>query len=94
MAVLNQLKDWIADFLDHNKDMTASEIGHNQLVEQVGVLTKYFSPNLQILVCIISREKISSRDFWYFIRRFHQAKIFILLLFSKQNTFYCISPEF
>ncbi len=35
MQIFNQLKDWIANFLDHNKDMTASEIGHNELVEQV-----------------------------------------------------------
>ena len=29
------LRDWISRFLDSNKDMTASEIGHNMLVEQV-----------------------------------------------------------
>lgn len=26
-----QLRDWISNFLDHNKDMTASLIGHNML---------------------------------------------------------------
>ena len=31
------LRDWIADFLDNNKDMTASLIGHNMLIEQVMV---------------------------------------------------------
>ena len=29
------LRDWIATFLEENKDMTASLIGHNMLVEQV-----------------------------------------------------------
>ena len=35
MAVFPSIRDWLADFLDHHKDMTASEIGENQLIEQV-----------------------------------------------------------
>ncbi len=29
------IRDWIAEFLDENKDMTASMIGRNMLIEQV-----------------------------------------------------------
>ncbi|XP_064638655.1 inositol 1,4,5-trisphosphate receptor type 3-like isoform X2 [Lineus longissimus] len=36
-----QLRDWMERFLDNNKDMTASEIGHNLLVEQVLRLVHY-----------------------------------------------------
>ena len=35
-----QLRDWISRFLDSNKDMTASLIGHNMLVEQVRVASR------------------------------------------------------
>ncbi|CAH1800283.1 unnamed protein product [Owenia fusiformis] len=36
-----QLRDWIEVFLEENKDMTASLIGHNMLVEQVLRLVHY-----------------------------------------------------
>ena len=29
------IRDWIAEFLDENKDMTSSLIGRNMLIEQV-----------------------------------------------------------
>jgi len=29
------IRDWIVEFLDDNKDMTASMVGRNMLVEQV-----------------------------------------------------------
>lgn len=31
MAYFPQIRDWISNFLDNNKDMTASLIGHNLL---------------------------------------------------------------
>lgn len=34
------IRDWIAEFLDYNKDMTASLVGRNMLIEQV-VSLKY-----------------------------------------------------
>ena len=30
------IRDWIVEFLDDNKDMTASMVGRNMLIEQVG----------------------------------------------------------
>ncbi len=53
MQIFNQLKNWIANFLDHNKDMTASEIGHNELVEQV----------LVVNVAVVSYQNISKLVF-------------------------------
>ena len=35
MDLFAQLKPWIARFLDSNKDMTASDVGHNKLIEEV-----------------------------------------------------------
>ncbi|EDV25315.1 uncharacterized protein TRIADDRAFT_55241 [Trichoplax adhaerens] len=35
LSFMSELKQWIASFLDANKDMTASLIGHNMLIEQV-----------------------------------------------------------
>ena len=35
LEVFDQLKPWIADFLDHNTHMTASHVGYNQLVAEV-----------------------------------------------------------
>jgi len=32
------IRDWIAEFLMDIKDMTASEIGRNMLIEQVSIL--------------------------------------------------------
>ena len=32
------IRDWITEFLDENKDMTASMIGRNMLIEQVTYL--------------------------------------------------------
>ena len=29
------IRDWIVEFLDDNKDMTASMVGRNMLIEQV-----------------------------------------------------------
>ena len=37
VAIFPVLRDWIADFLDQNKCMFASEIGHNMLIEQVRI---------------------------------------------------------
>ncbi len=41
MKYFPSLRDWISRFLDENKDMTASLIGHNMLVEQVLRLVHY-----------------------------------------------------
>ncbi|XP_062518427.1 inositol 1,4,5-trisphosphate receptor type 1-like isoform X2 [Corticium candelabrum] len=41
MAFFPELRNWIADFMQMNQDMTASNIGHNQLVEQVLRLVHY-----------------------------------------------------
>ena len=35
MTLFPVLRDWISEFLHENKDMTASQIGHNMLIEQV-----------------------------------------------------------
>ena len=35
MEIFKELKPWIAAFLDQNTNMTASQVGYNQLVEQV-----------------------------------------------------------
>lgn len=35
MELFRPLSDWLRIFLDSNKDMTASAIGHNKLIEQV-----------------------------------------------------------
>ncbi len=35
MDLFGPLSEWLKTFLDNNKDMTASAIGHNKLVEQV-----------------------------------------------------------
>ena len=43
-----QLRDWISRFLDSNKDMTASLIGHNMLVEQVPVASSSSSCSVNI----------------------------------------------
>lgn len=32
----SKLRQWITRFLDQNKDMTASQIGHNMLIEKAG----------------------------------------------------------
>ena len=37
VAIFPVLRDWIAEFLSENKCMIASDIGHNMLIEQVGV---------------------------------------------------------
>ena len=37
VAIFPVLRDWIAEFLSENKCMYASEIGHNMLLEQVGI---------------------------------------------------------
>jgi inositol 1,4,5-triphosphate receptor type 1 len=41
MPFFPRLRKWITEFMEMNKDMTASEIGHNQLVEQVLRLVHY-----------------------------------------------------
>lgn len=35
VTIFPVLRDWLAEFLRQNNQMTASDIGHNQLVEQV-----------------------------------------------------------
>ncbi len=35
MDLFGPLSEWLRHFLDNNKDMTASDIGHNKLIEQV-----------------------------------------------------------
>jgi inositol 1,4,5-triphosphate receptor type 1 len=35
VTIFPVLRDWLAEFLRKNNQMTASDIGHNQLVEQV-----------------------------------------------------------
>jgi len=34
------IRDWIVEFLDDNKDMTASMVGRNMLIEQVRIFVK------------------------------------------------------
>ncbi len=35
MTLFPVIRDWIADFLEENHDMTANMIGRNMLIEQV-----------------------------------------------------------
>ena len=35
MTLFPVIRDWIVEFLDDNKDMTASMVGRNMLIEQV-----------------------------------------------------------
>ena len=35
MTLFPVIRDWIAEFLEDNRDMTASMIGRNMLIEQV-----------------------------------------------------------
>lgn len=37
------IRDWIAEFLFENKEMTANMIGRNMLIEQVGVKQLLFT---------------------------------------------------
>ena len=37
MTLFPVIRDWIVEFLDDNKDMTASMVGRNMLIEQVSV---------------------------------------------------------
>ncbi|XP_064627454.1 inositol 1,4,5-trisphosphate receptor type 1-like isoform X9 [Lineus longissimus] len=41
VTIFPVLRDWIAEFLDNNKGMTASEIGHNMLIAEVLRLLSY-----------------------------------------------------
>ena len=37
MTLFPVIRDWIVEFLDDNKDMTASMVGRNMLIEQVAL---------------------------------------------------------
>lgn len=43
------IRDWIVEFLDENKDMTASMVGRNMLIEQVCDVTGTRMNNCRVL---------------------------------------------
>lgn len=50
VTIFPVLRDWLAEFLRQNNQMTASDIGHNQLVEQVCDTRKYQIISFVLLV--------------------------------------------
>ena len=41
MTLFPVIRDWIVEFLDENKDMTASMVGRNMLIEQVSSIMSF-----------------------------------------------------
>ena len=51
--IFEKLKPWIAEFLDNNTNMTASQVGYNQLVEKVNRVTVIGKFNLHLTCWLI-----------------------------------------
>jgi len=82
------IRDWIVEFLDDNKDMTASMVGRNMLIEQVSNSTNI---NYMHLVYLGVRDNSISKIYNLNVERGEKPGIIWLefrVLRDKKSTWY------